>query len=155
MNILQNKWLAKKIVGLNVIINHDQIQEVDIRWIKNSEFPQTFNKEYQLCYGKQFTLRQLNDQYDDFWSEFQINDQLELDDSFIFCGEGEMGNEGFIVKTDKNNTLQWMLFSTSSNPFLSIHIDQTEKDLIVVKSSHNFYILFNVLNHETHIVHHD
>lgn len=150
MSILQEKWLSHQIIGLDVFIDHEQVQEIDIRCTANTKLPQTFNKEYQLFYGKKFALNQLNSLCDDIWSEFQINDQLELADCFIFCGEGEMGNEGFIVKTDKNNVLQWMLFSTSSNPFLSIH---TKDDLVCIKSTYNFYITFNILSHNIDIIH--
>lgn len=148
MNILQTKWLEHKIMGLDVILNHDQVQMLDILSVENLQLRHQFHREYRLVNGGKLTLKQVISQHHDMWSNFQINDQLELDHCLIICGEGEMGNEGFIAKTDKNNALEWMLFSTSSNPFVSIY---TKNDLVYLKSTYNFYIVFNLLTHEIYI----
>ena len=94
MNILQEKWRNGQILGLDLIMHHDQVQRIDISCKTNLNFPQTFNQEYQLHYAEKLSLTQLPK--DNLWSAFQINDQLELDGGFILCGEGEMGNEGRI-----------------------------------------------------------
>lgn len=94
------------------------------------------------------SLTQLLKDKDDLWSAFQINDQLKLDDGFILCGDGEMGNEGFIAKTDKINMLIWMLFSSSSNPFVRIVQDH---DLLYIQSAHQFYVVLNTKNMDIYI----
>ena len=150
MNILQEKWRNGQILGLDLIMHHDQVQMIDISCKTNLNFPQTFHQEYQLHYAEKLSLTQLLKDKDDLWNAFQINDQLELDGGFILCGEGEMGNEGFIAKTDKNNMLIWMLFSSSSNPFVRIVQDH---DLLYIQSSHQFYVVLNIKNMEIYISH--
>lgn len=39
----------------------------------------------------------------------------------VVCGEGPMGNEGFVAATDsREHRLLWVLFSTCSNPFTAL-----------------------------------
>lgn len=150
MNVIQEKWLNDQILGLDVIVNNEFIvRAINIFSTKNESLVSTFYREYKITVGNEIFLNDLINLYDDPWSEIQIYDTLELDDKIIYCGEGEMGNEGFIVQTDKNNNIEWMLFSSESNPF--IKIEKTD-ELIYIKSTHNFYILLNSINNEVSIV---
>ncbi|MCE3605414.1 hypothetical protein LXA47_17655, partial [Massilia sp. P8910] len=42
-------------------------------------------------------------------------------EAFAFCGEGEMGNEGFVAVTNKHGLL-WAAFFANSNPFYQVNI---------------------------------
>lgn len=60
-----------------------------------------------------------------------------------------MGNEGFIVKTDADNQINWMLFSTTSNPFIEL---TTNNNIVYIKSTAGFFIALNVTTHEISIL---
>lgn len=53
--------------------------------------------------------------------------------SYAICGEGEMGNEGFVAVVNDEG-LVWAGFFTSSNPFHEVEVDD---DCIVAKTTHN------------------
>ncbi|MNW23475.1 hypothetical protein D3C74_01780 [compost metagenome] len=144
MHKLQEQWLQRKLIGLDTIIYESgKVINIDIDYIPNDQFIYSFKREYRLNYGEQSTLAALADSYDDddIWSEVQINDTLSVNkETVVLCGEGEMGNEGFIVIADSNNKVKWALFSTTSNPFVNII---RRDDLIYIQSTANFYVVLN------------
>jgi hypothetical protein len=150
-NELQDKWLNNQLIGLDVIIaKSGVVTPIDIEYMENDSLTHTFGKEYSISYGNNSTLEAFFDNYDEPWSEIQVNDQILINnDCFILCGEGEMGSEGFIVKTDINNNITWMLYSTTSNPFINI---KTTGDIVYVQSSANFYVAVNSINDSVSIV---
>lgn len=150
MNIIQEKWLNDQILGLEVIVNNQGIaRAINMFSTSNEILVSTFYREYKITVGKEVFLNDLMNTYDDPWSEIQIYDTLEFDDKIVYCGEGEMGNEGFIVQTDKNNNVEWMLFSSESNPFTKM---EKTNELIYIKSTHNFYLVLNIINNEVSII---
>lgn len=151
---LNKRWKKGQVIGLDVIISKSNgVTPIDIMYVRNDYLTHSFRKEYSISYGNNMTLLALFDNYNDPWSEIQVNDRAPLnDDGFIICGEGEMGNEGFIVKTDINNDLIWMLYSTTSNPFMSINKINNN---FYIQSSANFYIEMNALNDSITIVNED
>ncbi|MBG2711788.1 hypothetical protein I4558_14205 [Proteus mirabilis] len=150
INLLQNKWLNNQLIGLDLIYDcSGLIRFIDIDFIKNPQLTYSYQKEYFLLYEGDTTLNTLLKDNDDIWSEIQINNKVFVDDKHIvLCGEGEMGNDGFIVKTDINNNIKWFLHSTTSNPF--INIKQKEND-IYIQSTSNFYIVLNLINNDIFI----
>ncbi|WP_260479525.1 hypothetical protein [Listeria cossartiae] len=60
-----------------------------------------------------------------------------------------MDNEGFIVKTDADNQINWMLFSTTSNPFIKL---TTNNNIVYIKSTAGFFITLNVKTNEISIL---
>lgn len=119
-SILQEHWSVSELVGIDSIVFSDgSIKLIDISCNKNKEIINTFGKEYHFNVLRTARLDEIIQKYDnDIWSSCQINDQMVIDDNYVFvCGEGEMGNEGFIAKLDKGGNIQWSLFSTTSNPF--------------------------------------
>jgi hypothetical protein len=54
-------------------------------------------------------------------------------DCYAICGEGAMGNEGFVALV-KGETLIWAAFFTISNPFYEV---ARNGDFIVAKSTHD------------------
>ena len=153
-NELQDRWMNNQLIGLDIILADDGMAiPINIESIRNDNLAYTFRKEYSISYGSEMSLDELFDNYDDPWSEVQTNNKIQLDDnSFILCGEGEMGNEGFIVKTDSNNKISWMLYSSSSNPFINMKkIDDT----IYIQSTDNFFISLNIMDNSIIIINED
>ncbi|MFC9541579.1 hypothetical protein ACFTQ7_17130 [Lysinibacillus sp. NPDC056959] len=61
---------------------------------------------------------------EDIWCEIEKHPQVKHHhDSIFICGEAGMGNEGFIANVDKNNNLIWAFFSTISNPFNKLELE--------------------------------
>lgn len=73
---------------------------------------------------------------DDPW--VQVTQLASLDwssDVRIACGEGAMGNEGYVAAVNRvEGSLIWVLFSTCSNPFISAARDGEE---IVVEGGYD------------------
>jgi len=40
-------------------------------------------------------------------------------DGRVVCGAGEMGNEGFVTHENREGLIEWVLFSTFSNHFMT------------------------------------
>lgn len=56
-------------------------------------------------------------------------------DCYAICGEGQMGNEGFVALI-KGETLIWSAFFTISNPFYEV---KRIGDVIIAKSTHDVF----------------
>jgi hypothetical protein len=68
------------------------------------------------------TIESVEHYNDDVWTEIQPHpDSIVTDECKISFGEGSMGNEGFVAVENKEG-LVWALFSTISNPFISLKI---------------------------------
>ncbi|QQT26782.1 hypothetical protein [Sphingobacterium spiritivorum] len=119
-NTIQEHWLLSELVGIDAIVFSDgRMKLIDISWNENPEIRNTFGKEYHYNVSGITSLNEIIEKYDnDIWSVCQINDQITTDSAYNFvCGEGEMGNEGFIAKLDRDGNIVWSLYSTTSNPF--------------------------------------
>ncbi|MBG2877593.1 hypothetical protein I4902_18350 [Proteus alimentorum] len=144
-NTLQKKWIKNQLIGLDLIYDCSElIRFIDIDFIKNSQLIHSYQKEYFLSYEGKTTLDNLLQSNDDLWSEIQINNKILIDDKYILlCGEGEMGSDGFIVKTDINNNILWFLYSTTSNPFINI---EQKESMVYFRSTSNFDIALDLIN---------
>ncbi|MDR0228118.1 MAG: hypothetical protein LBI72_03535 [Flavobacteriaceae bacterium] len=143
--MIQEKWKQSNVVGLDVITyaNGDAIN-IDITVIQDSTNDYTYQKCYAFDYLDKTNLSTLLEMYKgDVWSEVDVFDRIEVDDYVIICGDGGMGNEGYIARLDQENELVWSLFSTASNPFMKIVV---EGDFIYVQSSHNFWMVINKID---------
>lgn len=71
------------------------------------------------------SIEAYSDHPDDPWKEIQRYDAVVYTErnEQVVCGEGSMGNEGFIALTDDKGNLVWALFSNMSNPFLSLKLE--------------------------------
>lgn len=147
---MQSKWEDNQLIGLDVIINDvGVVREIDIEFEMNYKFKDTFNKEYKISLGNETTLNALIEQYDEVWSEIQVNNKVQLPDGdFLLCGEGEMGNEGFIARTDGINRLKWFMYSTTSNPFVNV-IDTGK--CVYFQSTLGFYLCLDITNNNISI----
>ncbi|EAE3624713.1 hypothetical protein G0Q57_001916 [Listeria monocytogenes] len=150
LNELQRRWLQNQLIGIDVIVKDSgHVKLIDITYTHNENLIDTFKKEYVISYGADTALPKLLQDYKDPWANYQINDRISVDDQFVFCGEGEMGNEGFIVKTDADNQINWMLFSTTSNPFIEL---TTNNNSVYINSTAGFFITLNVKTNEISIL---
>lgn len=147
--LMQEHWTNGELIGLDSIIySNGTFLKIEIESVRNEALKNTFGREYFLRFvGESFLEEVLNTyENDDLWSEYQANNKVNIDDEyFIICGEGGMGNEGFIARTDLNNNLEWVLFSTTSNPFSQIKILGNN---IYVQSSHNFWVMIDKINNK-------
>lgn len=143
--MIQERWKQSNVVGLDVITytNGDAIN-IGITVSKDLTNEYTYRKHYVFEYLNKTNLPTLLEMYKgDIWSEVDVFDRIEVDDYVIVCGDGGMGNEGYIARLDQENKLVWSLFSTVSNPFMKIVI---EGDFIYVQSSHNFWVVINKID---------
>ncbi|QPB80507.1 hypothetical protein EHE21_14450 [Proteus sp. GOKU] len=149
-NPIQNKWINNKLIGLDLVCEPSGlIRFIDIDFIDNPQLIHSYQKEYFLLYKGKTTFDDLLQSNDDLWSEIQINNKILIDDKYIlFCGEGEMGSDGFIVKTDINNNILWFLYSTTSNPFVSI---ERKGNIVYFQSTLNFHIALDLINNDIFI----
>lgn len=157
MNILQEHWNRRKIAGLDGIFSYTgEVKSLYIESSRNIHAVTSFGKVYKLIIEGEIGLNNLIEKYsNDIWSSFDILGELKLDNGNRFVyGEGEMGNEGFIVKLDSLGQILWSLYSTTSNPFINSCI--LENGIIGFLSSFNFILTlsenedgfpkFNILN---------
>lgn len=143
-NILQEHWDQTELIGLDAMTFSDgSIKLIDIVYKENKNLINTFGKEYSFRNLEQTNLNEVVNKFDDdIWSTCQINDHMKIGDNAIYaCGEGEMGNEGFIVKLDSDGNIQWSLYSTSSNPFYKIVV---YKDELAFFSTANFAVVLEI-----------
>ncbi|EEI93862.1 hypothetical protein HMPREF0765_0484 [Sphingobacterium spiritivorum ATCC 33300] len=122
-NTMQEHWHQSELVGIDAIVFSDgSMKLIDISANENQEIKNTFGKEYHFSISGTTSLNEIIEKYDnDIWSVCQINDQITIDNLYNFvCGEGEMGNEGFIAKLDIDGKIVWSLYSTTSNPFCKL-----------------------------------
>lgn len=136
---LQSSWKERKLIGIDsIVFNNGNVLLIEINKTAESKAINTYGKLYELNIIKKTRLDILLEEDSDLWSEIQINGEINLrDKSKLFFGEGEMGNDGFIVKIDFNRTILWSLYSTTSNPFINFEIID---EVIHVFSSHGFSI---------------
>lgn len=142
-DILQEYWSFLKLVGIDsMVFANGDIKLIDISFQENKQIINTFGKEYHFHVIRETNLNEIVEKYDDdIWSNCQINDQITIDNESVFvCGEGEMGNEGFIVKLDKEGNMVWSLYSTTSNPFLRFSISNGQLQVI---STANFAVVID------------
>ncbi|QIG05245.1 hypothetical protein [Proteus sp. ZN5] len=153
-NPIQSKWINNQLIGLDLVFEPSGlIRFIDIDFINNPKLIHSYQKEYFLSYKGETTFDNLLQNDDDLWSEIQINNKILIDDKYIlFCGEGEMGSDGFIVKTDINNNILWFLYSTNSNPFVSI---ERKENIVYFQSTLNFHITLDLINNDIFILNQD
>jgi len=143
MKKVQNFWKeSHQIIGIDSIILKDGTTYLtEINYSNNINAKKTYNKIYELRIDKKVSLNKLLEDDPDLWSEIQVYGKIDLpDNSRILFGEGEMGNEGFILKLDLDDNLEWSFFSTDSNPFVKTEVINEK---IHIFSTHGFSIIID------------
>ncbi|MGI4870956.1 MAG: toxin-antitoxin system YwqK family antitoxin [Janthinobacterium lividum] len=109
-NSVQAKWADSHILGYDCLCYGDG--SVTLLSIYTAE-----TGRYYAFPRADTTIEGIIKYNDDPWTEIQVyNSRVVRGDLTFVCGEGAMGNEGFVAATDANG-LVWALFSTASNPF--------------------------------------
>ncbi len=84
-------------------------------------------KELTLVPIEETTVEKIVEKDPDCWIETVPYTTYAVDKAsgdHILCGEGVMGNEGFVARVDATHkTLVWGMFLTFSNPFERVEID--------------------------------
>lgn len=151
MKIIQDSWKQEMLIGIDSIILKDgTLYRTGITSSKDIRAKEAFNRSYVFRIKEKTSLKRGVSDDPDLWSEFQARGKMDLsDNSTLLFGECEMGNEGFIVKLDVHDNLEWSFFSTQSNPFMEARMINDE---INVFSTHGFSIVvkdhFNPLSIE-------
>ena len=67
------------------------------------------------------------------WVSVTATERIELDGGLrAICGEGAMGNEGFVA-VERDGELEWVLFCSLSNPFCEL---RRREELLVVSDGY-------------------
>jgi hypothetical protein len=148
--LILKKWEEQTIFGgINCFANNkgEVILLNCLSFIKDNE---KSNFCVPLCDTKIENLEKYNN---DLWTQFDVfTNKVETDNGdIIFGGEGEMGNEGFVVCTNKNNEFIWSLFFLNSNPFYKIELINNE---VHAFSSHDLVYKINLNNPENITISH-
>lgn len=56
-------------------------------------------------------------------SDIDIIKKTEHEDYVLYCGEGSYGGDGFIMITDKNDKIRWLMFNERINPIEKVEIE--------------------------------
>ena len=118
---MNSYWLENQLPGVNCVVkNNGDI--VILNCFKNEEgrpfcFP--------FCDS---TISSLLKHDEDIWTEIQTFDRLQDKTNKInlSVGEGGMGNEGFIVCTDDQQSFIWGIFFENSNPFTKVEVRENK-----------------------------
>lgn len=137
---IQKHWFRNELPGLDCIVKGDG-SIIIFNFYKTIQDNKIHYYFSPLC---DTTIESLEKYNDDIWTEIEVNsNQKALPNGEAFlCGEGGMGNEGFIacVARDKQ-TLIWALFCTGSNPFQRIELGGYK---ITAYSTNNYKFIIDI-----------
>ena len=101
-------YCKNKLPIMNGIITKDEFIKININ--ENKLF---FNK---IDFDKSISLLEEN------CSDIDIFREIKYKNYTLYCGEGSYGGDGFIIITDKNNKIIWIMFHDEINPIENIEI---------------------------------
>lgn len=133
---IQEHWLNSELPGINCLVFSDgSATLLNIYTVNDNAIKKQY--AFPVC---DTTIESLYIYNDDIWTEIEKspNDLLLAENVRIVCGEGGMGNEGFVAKI-KGGHLVWALFSTESNPFIRLEATETS-----VKAYSNTSICYEI-----------
>ncbi|MBD0695521.1 hypothetical protein [Streptomyces sp. CBMA123] len=111
MNLVQELWARSEIADYDALFRADgTAREAFI------DGPDTLVVEL----GEPFDV-----EAPEFGHEIEVRSEAELPDGrgFVCCGDGAMGDEGFLARLDADRRLVWVFASTGGNPFLRASAD--------------------------------
>lgn len=117
-NSVQAQWRDKHLLGLNSLSYGDgRVTLLRIYPICSAQ-----HKAHYVFPIADTTIESIVKYNDDPWAEVELcRDRLTTGNTTFVCGEGAMGNEGFVAATNAQGLL-WALFSTESNPFEKLEL---------------------------------
>lgn len=127
--IIQEHWNQKELLGIDCLMMSNDV----VTMMYFYEVDEEGIKTYFTGATCDTTILSLEQYDDDIWTEIEVHPVSVKSENgnTYYCGEGGMGNEGFIACTDNKNNLQWAFFLTQSNPFIEIYL----KDFKVIAIS--------------------
>jgi hypothetical protein len=134
--LIQAKWASNHLLGYNSLsYGNGKVTLLDVH----------VNRSESDCHCVTFpvadtTIESITSYNDDPWTPIQLyNGRIVKNELTFLCGEGAMGNEGFVAAID-NKGLVWAFFSTVSNPFVRIELVKTN----LRAYSHNYLYTINL-----------
>ena len=141
-NLITKHWnnIERKIPGINCIAYPDG----KIIILKCYQLYDLNTKETELfCDPLCDTTIEILEKYDAaYWTRVDEWTGINYQNGKIHGGDGAMGNEGFIARTDANNNLIWGIFFENTNPIKSLNIKN--KTLIAVNEHSELQIEINL-----------
>ncbi|MEC1180011.1 hypothetical protein P9B03_16035 [Metasolibacillus meyeri] len=136
--IIQTNWKNNQLPGLDSLIYiSGKVIIMDCYEMINGNFIEKFVNP--ICETSIESIMFFNE---NIWCEIDQHPQVQYHNDKIFiCGEGGMGNEGFIANVDKNHNLIWAFFSTVSNPFNKLKL---EDNLLTAYSTSDLIYTINI-----------
>ncbi|MDJ0367229.1 hypothetical protein QMK33_18935 [Hymenobacter sp. H14-R3] len=117
-NSVQLQWADSHLLGLNALSYGDgRVTLLRIYTVRSDQ-----TEKFYAFPVADTTIEGIVKYDDDLWTEIQLHgSQIIVGDTTFRCGEGAMGNEGFVAATNADGLL-WTLFSTASNPFQKLEV---------------------------------
>jgi len=115
--IIQQHWENKKLPGLDCILYPDG--SVVILNLYSTINSQGGDKKVYISPLCDSTIQSVEKYLPDIWIDIEVNPHHLIlpNGDTIKCGEGCMGNEGFVCCEDASGKLKWAFFCGSLNPF--------------------------------------
>lgn len=122
-DIIQVQWANNYLLGINSIsYGNGLVTLLSVYSSCNTANGVNHGLEYRVFPKADTTIDSIIKYNDDPWTEIQVYSSPVTDGKLTYiCGEGSMGNEGFVAAIN-NDGLVWSLFSTESNPFNSLEL---------------------------------
>ncbi|WP_285398408.1 hypothetical protein [Lysinibacillus sp. fls2-241-R2A-57] len=136
--VIQNNWKNNQLPGVDgIICISGKVIIMDSYEVIDGNTSKYFINP--ICETSLESIMSFNE---DIWCEIEKHPQVQQHNDKIFiCGEGGMGNEGFIANVDMNNNLIWAFFSTDSNPFNKLEL---EDNLLKAYSTSGLIYVINI-----------
>lgn len=118
---IQNNWQNLKLVYYDAIVYGDgKITLGNTYYTKDSETDEIQYYWNPIC---DTDLESIEKYDDDCWVDVDIYKSKAIYGSNkIVCGEGTMGNEGFVACIDQDDKLIWSIFFDFSNPINKVEV---------------------------------
>lgn len=141
MKEIQQRWKNKMLLGLDcityadgtvIIMNPYQVTDGKNRQAYNSAMCDTTVQSILKYY------------HEDIWIpiEFYPRETVHYKGDIIRCGEGAMGNEGFVSCEDASGNLKWSFFCTLFNPFNEMSMETP--DLMQLSSTNGYSMIMDL-----------
>lgn len=116
--LVQLHWEEMELPGINSLIyGNGTLTILNIYSVSSDD-----GKKYYAFPVADTTIESIEHYNDDVWTEIQPHpNSINTGQFKLSFGEGGMGNEGFVAMEGKEG-LVWALFSTESNPFISLEL---------------------------------
>lgn len=88
------------------------------------------------------TIASLVKYHEDCWTMVDPWTRIDYEGGSLYGGDGQMGNEGFIARTDADDRLIWGIFFDVTNPIKSLSVQK--RTLIAINEHQDMRIEINL-----------